>query len=302
MNQNTYDMNLSENEENLNINSLGDKKIQRYHPSKQGKENQNSLSYKLREIKENQNKLQMNNNINDINNSNMTSINNSNAKIMQNSQLTNQSKYSKYSKYNNISNSKMSNLNMLNYNDNPNNIMGNNSTISNVSNSNRKNTSKKKDSSSTAQIDEQYEMQKLLELENRNRIKENAYKKMKEKDINNINLKNNIPISNNFYNKKGGYNNFNINYNESNDNININSNNNIDKNLKNYIDEQAEKIKEFVHEEINNLHVDLIRQFEIQNLQNMKMMQEFAVLNSQMCKEIEKLKKENQILKEKIHN
>ena len=95
MNQNTYDMQSSENKNNLNMNLLADKNIQRYYPSKQGKENQNSLSYKLREIKENQNKFQMNNN---INNSNLTSMNNSNSNIniMQNSQLTNQSKYSKY--------------------------------------------------------------------------------------------------------------------------------------------------------------------------------------------------------------
>ena len=147
-------------------------------------------------------------------------------------------------------------------------------------------------------------MQKLLELENKNysnKFKESAYKKLKEKDINNSNIsnniKNNIPISNNnsFYNNKGIYNNYN--------NINnIGDNTKIDKDIKNYIDEQAEKIKEFIHEEINNLHVDLIRQFEIQNSQNMKMLQEFSIINSQMCKEIERLKNENKLLKENALN
>ena len=63
-----------------------------------------------------------------------------------------------------------------------------------------------------------------------------------------------------------------------------NENNNIDINIKNYIDEQAEKIKEFIHDEINNLHVDLIRQFEIQNSQNLKIFQEFALINRQKKK------------------
>lgn len=305
MKQETYNMDPSANKGSINnlktdINSFyEDKNNQRYFPSKQGKENQNSLSYKLKEIKDSQNKLQINNNINNIkysnkyiNNSNEASINNSNAYINQ-SQLTNQSKYSKYKN----SNSNINNTNNLNYNNsnsNLNNITGNNSTISNNNNivTNRK-SSRQKNSSSTAQIDEQYEMQKLLELENKtaNKYKENIYKKIKDRE----NLKNNIPIN------KGYYNNYNLNnsnINNSNNNIN---NDDIDKNIKNYIDKQAEKIKEFIHEEISNLHVDLIRQFEIQNSQNMKMMQEFSVINSQMCKEIEKLKNENKLLKEKYH-
>ena len=322
MKQDTYDMESSANNTNqkninMDFNSFGgDKNIQRYYPSKPGKENQNSLSYKLREIKESQKKLQMNNNMNNNimkkysndNNSNEPSMNNSNTNLIQNSQMTNQSKYSKY-KNNNINN----NLNYNNSNSNINNVTGNNSTIShnsnsNISNNNRK-SSRQKNSTSTAQIDEQYEMQKLLELENKsaNKYKENMYKKIKERE----NLKNNIPISKGYYN----YNNYNLNNSNSNSNSNININNNlnnnfnkdnnnnnaIDKNIKDYIDEQAEKIKEFIHEEISNLHVDLIRQFEIQNSQNMKMMQEFSIINSQMCKEIEKLKNENKLLKEKYH-
>ena len=54
MNQNTYDMKSAENI----MNTYGDKNNMKYYVSKEGKENQNSLSYKLRELKENQNKFQ----------------------------------------------------------------------------------------------------------------------------------------------------------------------------------------------------------------------------------------------------
>ena len=285
-NQNTYDMKSSENNENsyLNPNSNNLK----YYGTKITKENPNSLTYKLRELKENQNKLKMNND-----NYNPT-LNNSNSNNTENSQITNKSRYSKYK------NIPISN-NYMNKNIN---------NISNISNS-RKNSSRQKESSSTAQIDEQYEMQKLLDLEGKNypnKFKDVVYKKIKEKEKdkekdkdnilnnsnNNISTKNNIPINNNNYynnlNKSGYKNNFTVN--EKDDNI--------DKNIKNYIDEQAEKIKEFVHDEINNLHVDLIRQFEIQNSQNMKMFQEFAMINKQLYQEIERLKNENKLLKNNL--
>ena len=284
MNQNTYDMKSTENKNsntspylNVNMNNL------QYYNSKIGKENKNSLTYKLRELQENQNRIKMNND----NNYN-PSLNNSNPNMTINTQLTNQSKYSKYK------NIPISN----NY------INNNNNNINS-----RKNSSRQKQSTSTAQIDEQYEMQKLLELENKNyenKFKDVVYKKIKEKEKekdkdsilnnsnNNISTKNNIPINNNNYynnlNKSGYKNNFTVN--EKDDNI--------DKNIKNYIDEQAEKIKEFVHDEINNLHVDLIRQFEIQNSQNMKMFQEFAMINKQLYQEIERLKNENKLLKNNL--
>ena len=286
MNQNTYDMKSTENKNsntspylNVNMNNL------QYYNSKIGKENKNSLTYKLRELQENQNRIKMNND----NNCN-PSLNNSNSNMTINTQLTNQSKYSKYK------NIPISN----NY------INNNNNNINS-----RKNSSRQKQSTSTAQIDEQYEMQKLLELENKNyenKFKDVVYKKIKEKEKdkekdkdnilnnsnNNISTKNNIPINNNNYynnlNKSGYKNNFTVN--EKDDNI--------DKNIKNYIDEQAEKIKEFVHDEINNLHVDLIRQFEIQNSQNMKMFQEFAMINKQLYQEIERLKNENKLLKNNL--
>lgn len=286
MSQNTYDMKSSENNVNpyLNSNNLTNLK---YYDSKIGKENPNSLAYKLRELKENQNKMKINND------SFKANLNNSNSNLTENSQITNKSRYSRHK------NIPISN----NYiNDNTNN---NNSYIINS----RKNTSRQKQTSSTAQIDEQYEMQKLLELENKNyanKFKDVVYKKIKDKDIN-LNNNNNNSINT----KNNNYSNNNINNNEYDEQINnkfgltknLNSNykeNDIDKNIKNYIDEQAEKIKEFIHDEINNLHVDLIRQFEIQNSQNLKMLQEFSMVNKHLYQEIQKLKNENKMLKNNL--
>ena len=286
MSQNTYDMKSSENNINpyLNSNNLTNLK---YYDSKIGKENPNSLAYKLRELKENQNKMKINND------SFKANLNNSNSNLTENSQITNKSRYSRHK------NIPISN----NYiNDNTNN---NNSYIINS----RKNTSRQKQTSSTAQIDEQYEMQKLLELENKNyanKFKDVVYKKIKDKDIN-LNNNNN----NNINTKNNNYSNNNINNNDYDEQINnkfgltknLNSNykeNDIDKNIKNYIDEQAEKIKEFIHDEINNLHVDLIRQFEIQNSQNLKMLQEFSMVNKHLYQEIQKLKNENKMLKNNL--
>ena len=286
MSQNTYDMKSSENNVNpyLNSNNLTNLK---YYDSKIGKENPNSLAYKLRELKENQNKMKINND------SFKANLNNSNSNLTENSQITNKSRYSRHK------NIPISN----NYiNDNTNN---NNSYIINS----RKNTSRQKQTSSTAQIDEQYEMQKLLELENKNyanKFKDVVYKKIKDKDIN-LNNNNNNSINT----KNNNYSNNNLNNNEYDEQINnkfgltknLNSNykeNDIDKNIKNYIDEQAEKIKEFIHDEINNLHVDLIRQFEIQNSQNLKMLQEFSMVNKHLYQEIQKLKNENKMLKNNL--
>ena len=239
MSQNTYDMKSSENNVNpyLNSNNLTNLK---YYDSKIGKENPNSLAYKLRELKENQNKMKINND------SFKANLNNSNSNLTENSQITNKSRYSRHK------NIPISN----NYiNDNTNN---NNSYIINS----RKNTSRQKQTSSTAQIDEQYEMQKLLELENKNytnKFKDVVYKKIKDKDIN-LNNNNNNSINT----KNNNYSNNNLNNNEYDEQINnkfgltknLNSNykeNDIDKNIKNYIDEQAEKINEFIHDEINKI-------------------------------------------------
>ena len=285
MHQNTYDMKTSDKNTNSYLNQVNNNE-KKYYNSKIGKENPNSLTYKLNEIKEAQNKLKMKN---DNYNYNQL-LNNSNSNATDNSKITNQSKFSKY-KHIPTSNNYINNNNTVNLN-------ANNS-------SNRKSSSRQKQTSSTAQIDEQYEMQKLLELENKNyenKFKDVVYKKLKEKDNNlnssnnSISVKNNIPVNNNSY-----YNMTKLGY-KKNLNINDDKENEIDKNIKNYIDEQAEKIKEFVHEEINNLHVDLIRQFEIQNSQNLKMMQEFSLLNKQLYQEILKLKNENNILKNNINN
>ena len=275
MYQNTYDMKTSENNTISNLNNENNKEI-KYTNSKIGKENPNSLAYKLNQIREAQNKLKLNND--------------SYANALDNNKITNQNKYSKYKQIPTSNN--YINNNNINTNENH--------------SSSRKSSSRQKQTSSTAQIDEQYEMQKLLELENKNyenKFKDVVYKKLKDKDNNlnssnnSISIKNNIPMNNNSY-----YNNINKSGYKKNLNIINEKENEIDKDIKNYIDEQAEKIKEFVHEEINNLHVDLIRQFEIQNSQNLKMMQEFSLLNKQLYQEILKLKNENNMLKNNFNN
>ena len=276
MYQNTYDMKTSENNTMSNLNNENNKEI-KYTNSKIGKENPNSLAYKLNQIREAQNKLKLNND--------------SYANALDNNKITNQNKYSKYKQIPTSNNYINNNIN-INTNENH--------------SSSRKSSSRQKQTSSTAQIDEQYEMQKLLELENKNyenKFKDVVYKKLKDKDNNlnssnnSISIKNNIPVNNNSY-----YNNINKSGYKKNLNIINEKENEIDKDIKNYIDEQAEKIKEFVHEEINNLHVDLIRQFEIQNSQNLKMMQEFSLLNKQLYQEILKLKNENNMLKNNFNN
>ena len=275
MYQNTYDMKTSDNNTISNLNNENNKEI-KYTNSKIGKENPNSLAYKLNQIREAQNKLKLNND--------------SYANALDNNKITNQNKYSKYKQIPTSNN--YINNNNINTNENH--------------SSSRKSSSRQKQTSSTAQIDEQYEMQKLLELENKNyenKFKDVVYKKLKDKDNNlnssnnSISIKNNIPVNNNSY-----YNNINKSGYKKNLNIINEKENEIDKDIKNYIDEQAEKIKEFVHEEINNLHVDLIRQFEIQNSQNLKMMQEFSLLNKQLYQEILKLKNENNMLKNNFNN
>ena len=282
MYQNTYDMKTSENNTISNLNNENNKEI-KYTNSKIGKENPNSLAYKLNQIREAQNKLKLNND--------SYAGNHTLANALDNNKITNQNKYSKYKQIP-TSNNYINNNNNINTNENH--------------SSSRKSSSRQKQTSSTAQIDEQYEMQKLLELENKNyenKFKDVVYKKLKDKDNNlnssnnSISIKNNIPVNNNSY-----YNNINKSGYKKNLNIINEKENEIDKDIKNYIDEQAEKIKEFVHEEINNLHVDLIRQFEIQNSQNLKMMQEFSLINKQLYQEILKLKNENNMLKNNINN
>ena len=281
MYQNTYDMKTSENNTISNLNNENNKEI-KYTNSKIGKENPNSLAYKLNQIREAQNKLKLNND--------SYAGNHTLANALDNNKITNQNKYSKYKQIPTSNN--YINNNNINTNENH--------------SSSRKSSSRQKQTSSTAQIDEQYEMQKLLELENKNyenKFKDVVYKKLKDKDNNlnssnnSISIKNNIPVNNNSY-----YNNINKSGYKKNLNIINEKENEIDKDIKNYIDEQAEKIKEFVHEEINNLHVDLIRQFEIQNSQNLKMMQEFSLLNKQLYQEILKLKNENNMLKNNFNN
>ena len=77
----------------------------------------------------------------------------------------------------------------------------------------------------------------------------------------------------------------------------------IDPDIKRYIrtciENETNQIKQFIHEEINTLHVDIIRQFEIQQRDMMESIREFSMLNTKMTQEIERLKKENEELKSK---
>ena len=73
----------------------------------------------------------------------------------------------------------------------------------------------------------------------------------------------------------------------------------IKKYIKTCIENETNQIKQFIHEEINTLHVDLIRQFEIQQRDMMESLKQFSMLNTKMTQEIERLKKENEDLKSK---
>jgi protein NEDD1 len=93
----------------------------------------------------------------------------------------------------------------------------------------------------------------------------------------------------------------NKNINNNNNNYNIFQNQELNPSIQNYIDNRIEdeinKLKIFIHEEINTLHVDLIKQFEIQQNQMMEILRNNSLLNSKMAIEIEKLKRENENLK-----
>ena len=120
-------------------------------------------------------------------------------------------------------------------------------------------------------IDEQKEIKKVLE----NKITNILNQKKPEIYLN----KNNINLNDN----------------------NMNQNQEIDPNIQNFIrncvQEESNKLKLFIHEEINILHVDLIKQFEIQQNQMMQTIRNFSLMNSKMAVEIEKLKRENDNLK-----
>ena len=293
-------------EEQPKIYTTINKERKTYFTQKQvGKENTpNTLEYKLKELNDSKNNKDYRNNITYFNNSNnndsitnnnninnVSQNNNSNLNtILMNSQLTNKTYQSNYSRHK--QNTQSNNISTKTVNNQINLDMNN---VSNNNNNNKKGSKQKYQV--TAQIDEQHEMQKLLDLEKKNYInkfKDNAYKTVR--DMNASSSSNNISNSNintevvkNRKSMKSGSNVINS--------CLINKDSGLDKNIKNYIDEKAEQLKEFFHEEINNLHCDLIKQFEIQNSQNMKLLQEFSILNKQMAEEIKRLKSENELLK-----
>ena len=71
--------------------------------------------------------------------------------------------------------------------------------------------------------------------------------------------------------------------------------------IKNCIEAEIFKLKQYIHEEINSLHVDLIRQFQIQHSELIKSLKNFSLVNNKMATELEKLQKENKDLKSKLY-
>ena len=145
----------------------------------------------------------------------------------------------------------------------------------NIINTSIQNINQKKEN--IIQIDEQNEIKKALE----NKIISSLNSKKNQID------RNKNPINNNI--------------NNNNNNYNIFQNQELNPSIQNYIDNRIEdeinKLKIFIHEEINTLHVDLIKQFEIQQNQMMEILRNNSLLNSKMAIEIEKLKRENENLK-----
>lgn len=78
----------------------------------------------------------------------------------------------------------------------------------------------------------------------------------------------------------------------------------IDQNTQKYIkacvENEYTKIKGFIHEELSTLHLDLIRQFEIQQVGIIQNLKSLSLINREKADEIEKLKKENENLKSKF--
>jgi len=67
--------------------------------------------------------------------------------------------------------------------------------------------------------------------------------------------------------------------------------------IKNTIEVEFFKLKQFIHEEVHGLHIELIRQFEIQQSEMAKMMKNLSLVNDRTAYELDKLRKENQNLR-----
>lgn len=72
------------------------------------------------------------------------------------------------------------------------------------------------------------------------------------------------------------------------------------KDIKEYIDDKISEVKFFIHDEMNSLRVDLIRQFELDRTKNLTAISELMSSNNQLLGEIEKLRRENAVLKAKL--
>ena len=134
---------------------------------------------------------------------------------------------------------------------------------------------------------------------NNNHIKQNEIIKNKDDKINEKNELLNLFKKKEYLNNKN-YNNLNNKEDEdyfNEDNIDLDMKKFIKKTIKDNIKEESNKIKNFIHDEITSLHVDIIKQFEIQQNKMMQIIKKFSLLNSKMAIRIEELEKENTELK-----
>lgn len=66
------------------------------------------------------------------------------------------------------------------------------------------------------------------------------------------------------------------------------------------VQNEYNKIKGFIHEELSTLHLDLIRQFEIHQVEIIQNLKALSQINNEKAEEIERLRKENYNLKSKF--
>ena len=231
-----------------------------------GKINYIEINKKIEKVNKNNNFANSNNNNNEKIKETESSFNNSSKKNLMSSNK-NLNKIQSKEKDNNDDN-----LNDLNNNNNNNNVM----EISEFRNS-LKNNDKK----------------------NNNNVKQNENIKYKEDKINEKNELLNLFKKKEYLNNKN-YNNLNNKEDEdyfNEDNIDLDMKKFIKKTIKENIKEESNKIKNFIDEEITSLHVDIIKQFEIQQNKMMQIIKKFSLLNSKMAIRIEELEKENTELK-----
>lgn len=78
----------------------------------------------------------------------------------------------------------------------------------------------------------------------------------------------------------------------------VNSNTNQIKTvIENVIKEEFKQMREFIHEELKHIHLDMIRQFQLQEIQIINEIRSSVALNQELNKQLKNLKKTNDELK-----